>query len=331
MIISHHIRKFETLCCSYADAENGRIMERNSYYPFGLQTNQGESYPTLSSTITSLYPNILSATQTKRDLYNGKEIQTVAGTDYLDYGFRQYDPVTARWMAVDPKAEKYLPLTPYNFCAGNPISIFDNMGDSLTITGVSANEALKQLQDRAGDSIVLKIDEKGNVSYEEVRGKRFKRRAREIARFIDNSFLIVNLETTSNETINGRVFTGGAFMGNTINGEKVYAKQIVNTSILNSIDDFFGTPGQSIWHELTEAFIGAKISKLRNMPATTAYDNDENDIFKEAHERASEQHPIKRNYYRWGKTVKSIEESDTVEFYVEKRRKRKVIQKISHR
>lgn len=49
------------------------------------------------------------------------------------------------------------------------------------------------------------------------------------------------------------------------------------------------------------------------------------------HERASEQHPIKSNYYRWGKTVKSIEQSDTVEFYVEKRRKRKVIQKISHR
>ena len=27
MIIGCHIRKFKTLCCSYADAESGRIME----------------------------------------------------------------------------------------------------------------------------------------------------------------------------------------------------------------------------------------------------------------------------------------------------------------
>ena len=173
MIISHHIRKFETLCCSYADAESGRIMEvrqqnggstttsyttlflvkdhlgsvravtdsqghileRNSYYPFGLQTNQGESYPTISGTLTALYPNILSATSIKRDLYNGKEIQTVAGTDYLDYGFRQYDPVTARWMAIDPKAEKYQPLTPFNYALNNPIVIVDRKGKD-PITGI---------------------------------------------------------------------------------------------------------------------------------------------------------------------------------------------------
>ena len=107
----------------------GDILERNAYYPFGLQMNQGKAYPTLTERLPQLYSGYISPTPTRRDLYNGKEIQTAAGTDYLDYGFRQYDPVTARWMAVDPKAEKYLPLTPYSYCSGNPISLIDGKGD----------------------------------------------------------------------------------------------------------------------------------------------------------------------------------------------------------
>ncbi|MBO6222247.1 MAG: hypothetical protein J6N56_00520, partial [Bacteroidales bacterium] len=77
---------------------------------------------------------------TRRDLYNGKEIQTIAGTDYLDYGFRQYDPVTARWMAVDPKAEKYLSMTPYSYCAGNPINFIDLIGDTLKLISNSKED-----------------------------------------------------------------------------------------------------------------------------------------------------------------------------------------------
>ena len=106
----------------------GDILERNAYYPFGLQMNQGKAYPTLTQRLPQLYTGYVSSTPARRDLYNGKEIQTAAGTDYIDYGFRQDDPVTARWMAVDPKAEKYLPLTPYNYCAGNSISLVDIVG-----------------------------------------------------------------------------------------------------------------------------------------------------------------------------------------------------------
>ncbi|MBR2134753.1 MAG: hypothetical protein IJ855_00825 [Bacteroidales bacterium] len=106
----------------------GNILERNAYYPFGLQTDQGNDFPNMSSTLTALYPRYINPSATRRDLYNGKEIQSIAGTDYLDYGFRQYDPVTARWMAVDPKAEKYLSMTLYGYCAENPINFIDNIG-----------------------------------------------------------------------------------------------------------------------------------------------------------------------------------------------------------
>lgn len=111
----------------------GNILERNAYYPFGLQMAMGKAYPSISSSLTILYPNILSSTQARRDLYNGKELQTVAGTDYIDYGFRQYDPVTARWMAVDPKAEKYLFVSPYVYCLDIPIVYADLRGTTLWI------------------------------------------------------------------------------------------------------------------------------------------------------------------------------------------------------
>ena len=84
----------------------GHILERNAYYPFGLQTNQNLAFPTITTSLATLYPNYITSLPARRDLYNGKEIQTAAGTDYLDYGFRQYDPTAARWFNIDPMAEK---------------------------------------------------------------------------------------------------------------------------------------------------------------------------------------------------------------------------------
>ena len=84
----------------------GHILERNAYYPFGLQTNQNLAFPTITTSLATLYPNYITSLPARRDLYNRKEIQTAAGTDYLDYGFRQYDPTAARWFNIVPMAEK---------------------------------------------------------------------------------------------------------------------------------------------------------------------------------------------------------------------------------
>ena len=46
----------------------------------------------------------------------------------LDYRARMYDPVIARWMSVDPLAEKYYSITPYGYCAGNPVNVVDPNG-----------------------------------------------------------------------------------------------------------------------------------------------------------------------------------------------------------
>ena len=92
---------------------SGSVVERNDYYPLGMRTATGNSYPQLT---TNLYK------------YNGKEVQTVGSLGFTDYGARMYDDFTGRWFVPDPLAEKYASMSPYMYCGGNPISMVDIYG-----------------------------------------------------------------------------------------------------------------------------------------------------------------------------------------------------------
>ena len=99
------------------DGISGEVVETNDYYPFGSRWN----------TTASL------TDQTNRFRYNSKEEQFKFGTPYIDYGARQYDPVLGRWFAQDPLSEKYYSISPYAFCAGNPVKYLDPDGEDPTL------------------------------------------------------------------------------------------------------------------------------------------------------------------------------------------------------
>ena len=62
-----------------------------------------------------------------RYFFNGQESDGEAyGQGGLaGYEFREYDTRLGRWWGIDRKAAKYPSLSPYQFCANNPIRMVD--------------------------------------------------------------------------------------------------------------------------------------------------------------------------------------------------------------
>ena len=63
----------------------------------------------------------------------------VAGPDLaaheslLDFGARFYDPATAIFLQQDPLAEKYYNISPYAYCANNPVNFVDPDGNTFVV------------------------------------------------------------------------------------------------------------------------------------------------------------------------------------------------------
>ena len=79
-----------------------------------------------------------------------------------------YDPFVAGWTTADPLAAKYGSTSPYNYCGGNPVGIFDNGGLDLVIAGKNGSSVTfkTDLIDKTFSVASLGIDWKGNYSLE---------------------------------------------------------------------------------------------------------------------------------------------------------------------
>lgn len=60
----------------------------------------------------------------------GKEWDIQNGLYWLDFGARLYDPVLGSFTTLDPLTEKYYHLSPYAYCANNPMNYVDPDGRS---------------------------------------------------------------------------------------------------------------------------------------------------------------------------------------------------------
>ena len=88
--------------------QNGILEEVNHYYPFGRL--------------------FACSTSVQSYKYNGKELDTIGGLDWYDYGARDYDATLCKWNAMDPMSEKYYSMSPYTYCGNNPNNMVDPLG-----------------------------------------------------------------------------------------------------------------------------------------------------------------------------------------------------------
>ena len=126
-----------------------------------------------------------------------------AETGYSYFGARYYNSDLSIWLSVDPMSDKYPSLSPYVYCANNPIRLVDPNGEEIWIPG---------------------IDEKGNVTYTAEKGDSYRTFVNQFYCFKkgeDN-----RLHDKSLEIFNNAGYTGGkqavVMEGDVITGKAVY-------------------------------------------------------------------------------------------------------------
>ena len=72
--------------------------------------------------------NVANASKSEY-LYGGKELQTFFGIDWYDSGAR-FQTTHGTYSSLYSMAESYYPISPYAYCAGDPVNYVDPEGFS---------------------------------------------------------------------------------------------------------------------------------------------------------------------------------------------------------
>ena len=92
----------------------GDVLERYDYYPYG-----------------KIVPVSVASSGNTDYLYTGKESQqSLFGINWYDSGAR-FQTTDGIFTGIDPLAEKYYHISPYAYCAGNPVNMIDPTGLSM--------------------------------------------------------------------------------------------------------------------------------------------------------------------------------------------------------
>ena len=90
----------------------GRVVERNDYYPYGM-----------------LMDGVSKSVQPYK--FGGKELDRIGGINHYDFHARQLQLPIPHFYQQDPYADKYPHLSPYLYCAANPLRYVDPSGKWL--------------------------------------------------------------------------------------------------------------------------------------------------------------------------------------------------------
>ena len=120
-----------------------------------LQVNHYDPYGQLLTAISSTSP----VSQYK---YGGKEWNGTTLT--YDFGARNYLPSLPRWSTMDPMAENYYSISPYSYCAGNPVNLVDPDGKDIWEIDNEGRIVSKETDTTRDAFYLVQINEDGTYS-----------------------------------------------------------------------------------------------------------------------------------------------------------------------
>ena len=209
--------------------------------------------------------------------FSAKEKDVETGLSY--FGSRYYSSDLSIWLSVDPQSDKYASLSPYVYCADNPVKLVDPNGEEVYIIGDDVEAVLKQLQNQT--SLKLSISKDGKLDYEGTANSQIDDL---IKNAIDDKNITVNMINSKDKNF-GRgivINNGGGYGGNYYEDGKVCTEQFVCPSNLEWLDNAVGDKvGLTMVHELAESFYGGTIamSKKEGSPDS----RDINSTYPQAH------------------------------------------------
>ena len=129
---------------------SGAIVQKTHYYPFGMPFTDG------------------TASGAQPYKFGNKEFDTKHALNQYDFEARFYESTIGRFTTMDPMAEKYPGISPYVYCANNPIRNIDPDGRKWKDT--QDKEIANQLQQQAAsrDKSLAKQEANINAKIEKI-------------------------------------------------------------------------------------------------------------------------------------------------------------------
>ena len=133
---------------------DGTVIKHNEFLPYGELFNNNDPYLTNNDY-----------------LYGGKELQKKFGINLYDSQAR-FQANTGMFLSLDPLAEKFYGISPYSYCAGNPVNLVDPSGKKVYLKANASEEFKKKFSEAVvfmnnhnTSYNLAKLEESDNIFY----------------------------------------------------------------------------------------------------------------------------------------------------------------------
>ena len=116
---------------------NWTVVQRTEYTPFGVS-----------------FPQTVGDAAEQHYKFGGKELDKMHGLNYYDFHAQFYDPLGGTFLTVDPLAAKYPEISPYVYCANNPVRFIDPTGRDIWEIN-EKGEIVQRIEDTTQDAFYM--------------------------------------------------------------------------------------------------------------------------------------------------------------------------------